>query len=84
MAYKARFRPLERLGPDGWRRMDEPEPETATGSIVLPDAALTQPAPDRRLALSPNLRSRDHHRANDACCEQPDLGRRVDDVRQLV
>ena len=22
MAYKTRFRPLERLGPDGWRRMD--------------------------------------------------------------
>ena len=24
MAYKAKFRPLERLGPDGWRRF-EPE-----------------------------------------------------------
>ena len=23
MAYKAGFRPLERLGRDGWRRMDE-------------------------------------------------------------
>jgi arginine-tRNA-protein transferase len=25
MAYKQSFRPLERLGRDGWRRMDEPE-----------------------------------------------------------
>jgi arginine-tRNA-protein transferase len=25
MAYKTSFRPLERLGRDGWRRMDEPE-----------------------------------------------------------
>ena len=27
MAYKAAFRPMERLGRDGWRRMDLPEPE---------------------------------------------------------
>ena len=27
MAYKASFRPMERLGRDGWRRMDAPEPE---------------------------------------------------------
>ena len=27
MAYKASFKPLERLGRDGWRRMDAPEPE---------------------------------------------------------
>ena len=26
MAYKTSFRPLERLGRDGWRRMDEAEP----------------------------------------------------------
>jgi len=25
MDYKTRFRPLERLGRDGWRRMDAPE-----------------------------------------------------------
>jgi arginyl-tRNA--protein-N-Asp/Glu arginylyltransferase len=25
MAYKTQFRPLERLGRDGWRRLDEPE-----------------------------------------------------------
>jgi arginine-tRNA-protein transferase len=25
MAYKTSFRPLERLGRDGWRRMDEVE-----------------------------------------------------------
>ena len=28
MQYKTAFRPLERLGRDGWRRMDEPEAET--------------------------------------------------------
>ena len=27
MAYKTQFRPLERLGRDGWRRMDEIGPE---------------------------------------------------------
>ena len=27
MAYKARFRPLERLGPDGWRRFDPEQKE---------------------------------------------------------
>jgi arginine-tRNA-protein transferase len=27
MAYKAQFKPMERLGRDGWRRMDAPEPE---------------------------------------------------------
>ena len=26
MAYKATFKPMERLGRDGWRRMDAPEP----------------------------------------------------------
>ena len=26
MAYKASFRPMERLGRDGWRPMDAPEP----------------------------------------------------------
>jgi arginine-tRNA-protein transferase len=36
MAYKTSFRPLERLGRDGWRRMDEVEPEPARKSIVLP------------------------------------------------
>ena len=29
MQYKTAFRPLERLGRDGWRRLDEPEPEPA-------------------------------------------------------
>jgi arginine-tRNA-protein transferase len=28
MQYKTAFRPLERLGRDGWRRMDEAEPDT--------------------------------------------------------
>ena len=27
MAYKSQFRPLERLGRDGWRRIDEIGPE---------------------------------------------------------
>jgi arginine-tRNA-protein transferase len=36
MAYKTSFRPLERLGRDGWRRMDEPDPQPAARSIVLP------------------------------------------------
>jgi arginine-tRNA-protein transferase len=36
MAYKTSFRPLERLGRDGWKRMDEAEAEPATKSIVLP------------------------------------------------
>ena len=27
MAYKAKFRPLERLGPDGWRRFEPDQPE---------------------------------------------------------
>jgi leucyl-tRNA---protein transferase len=31
MAYKARFRPLERLGPDGWRRFDPDQRELALG-----------------------------------------------------
>ena len=34
MAYKTSFRPLERLGRDGWRRMDEPEAEAALPSIA--------------------------------------------------
>ena len=29
MAYKARFRPLERLGPGGWRRFDPEQRELA-------------------------------------------------------
>jgi arginine-tRNA-protein transferase len=37
MAYKTAFRPLERLGRDGWRRMDDAaaEPNVAD-SLVLP------------------------------------------------
>ncbi|HEY9554208.1 arginyltransferase [Allosphingosinicella sp.] len=31
MAYKAKFRPLERLGPDGWRRFDPEQKELALG-----------------------------------------------------
>jgi arginine-tRNA-protein transferase len=36
MDYKTRFRPLERLGRDGWRRMDETEGEAATEPVELP------------------------------------------------
>jgi arginine-tRNA-protein transferase len=38
MAYKTSFRPLERLGRDGWRRMDEvgAEPAPAFDPMVLP------------------------------------------------
>ena len=37
MAYKTSFRPLERLGRDGWRRMDEIEGEAAPKeALVLP------------------------------------------------
>jgi leucyl-tRNA---protein transferase len=36
MAYKASFKPLERLGRDGWRRMDSPEPEPIAIDRPLP------------------------------------------------
>jgi arginine-tRNA-protein transferase len=36
MDYKTKFKPLERLGRDGWRRMDEPEGGAATGPVELP------------------------------------------------
>ena len=40
MAYKTSFRPLERLGRDGWRRMDaveQPAAEPLTGPLDLGD-----------------------------------------------
>jgi arginyl-tRNA--protein-N-Asp/Glu arginylyltransferase len=36
MAYKASFRPLERLGRDGWRRMEEVAAEPAKERVELP------------------------------------------------
>ena len=36
MAYKASFRPLERLGRDGWRRMDEVAAEPARERVEMP------------------------------------------------
>ena len=36
MAYKTGFRPLERLGRDGWRRMDRAELEEASEPLKLP------------------------------------------------
>ena len=36
MAYKARFRPLERLGPDGWQRLGTEEPEAEDHRHALP------------------------------------------------
>jgi len=35
MAYKTSFRPLERLGRDGWRRMDGTEVEEGPSSVPL-------------------------------------------------
>ena len=43
MAYKTGFQPLERLGRDGWRRMDSVEPE--------PEVAMRLPARFRRTEL---------------------------------
>jgi len=34
MAYKTQFRPLERLGRDGWRRVDEVEADTAGEDLI--------------------------------------------------
>ena len=37
MAYKTAFRPLERLGRDGWRRMDEADLDlTSNEPLTLP------------------------------------------------
>ncbi len=36
MAYKVAFRPIERLGREGWRRMDQPEPEAVVTERALP------------------------------------------------
>jgi arginine-tRNA-protein transferase len=37
MAYKTSFKPLERLGRDGWRRMDEVQGELALNEpLALP------------------------------------------------
>ena len=36
MAYKTGFRPLERLGRDGWRRMDEMEDVSSEEPLALP------------------------------------------------
>jgi arginine-tRNA-protein transferase len=41
MAYKTAFRPLERLGRDGWRRMGEEATETGLSEpIALPTRRL--------------------------------------------
>ena len=56
MAYKTRFRPLERLGRDGWRRMDDAEADAAA-EATLPehepaDPRRAQAAVDQRLVES--------------------------------
>ena len=34
MQYKVRFRPMERLGPQGWRRLEEAEIEPGAPQIA--------------------------------------------------
>ena len=48
MAYKASFRPMERLGRDGWRRMDAPE--------MLPEPLIADQLPARIAAADPGRR----------------------------
>jgi hypothetical protein len=36
MDYKTRFKPLERLGREGWKRMDEAEAYTQATRVELP------------------------------------------------
>ena len=57
MAYKTGFRPLERLGRDGWRRMDE-QPATIVQrrSTGAPDAAATAKRLHRGLARLAHIR----------------------------
>lgn len=45
MQYKVRFRPLERLGPDGWRRMSDEEQSALIGRVVA-EGSRGKPAPD--------------------------------------
>ena len=47
MAYKTSFRPLERLGRDGWRRMDGTEMEE--GPSAVPLDLPVRPSPKRLL-----------------------------------
>ena len=58
MAYKTSFRPLERLGRDGWRRMDEMEEAPADVGRLHPDSPQPQPLTDRRLNAFPPANSR--------------------------
>ena len=47
MAYKTSFRPLERLGRDGWRRLDEMEEAQAdAGASCHSDSPQPQPLTD--------------------------------------
>lgn len=45
MQYKVRFRPLERLGPDGWRRMSDAEQRALIENVTKP-CGERKPAPD--------------------------------------
>ena len=62
MAYKTGFRPLERLGRDGWRRIDESEPQPVVQVDRPSGASFAKPTPDRRLSALPVPASPDHHR----------------------
>ncbi|KLE33800.1 arginyltransferase [Aurantiacibacter luteus] len=46
MQYKVRFRPLERLGPDGWRRMSDAEQDALIRRAAARDGVERVPAPD--------------------------------------
>jgi arginine-tRNA-protein transferase len=45
MQYKVRYRPLERLGPDGWRRFSE-EQQAALISVAVASRGDRSPAVD--------------------------------------
>jgi len=45
MQYKVRFRPLERLGPEGWRRMADAEQDEFIASVTCRGGVVT-PAPE--------------------------------------
>ena len=51
MAYKTRFRPLERLGRDGWRRMDDAEADAAAEATLPEQLSLPIRGERKRLLI---------------------------------